>query len=666
MATQASHAFRARTVMLSKDGTGFIRDVDLYEKARTMSYSADVLRRSGLSDVELQVGLGLVMDRRAMEALYAVSEVTTTSVARAQGVHPATRQDEQPQAIHDAGRGMGAGQAARADASGDGCVAQPQQQGSRSAEAWGKRSPAHTRRYSGDRRTWQLELWRPSQYETRARTTFVKARGAKESRIEIPEWAPAGRVVPAMRLSALLDTVRLAQLTASVMEQQSQRELCRDVHTNQACMNWLKSRMAIEPPETDRRMKGPVKGTLLPLERSGMGAVPHHGEREESAGAQARGSAGPGWWSLDLLKPGKVTAAGHRRILVMAGHYTRFVIAVPLPDKEANTIAWAFRNHVLSVFGASAECLVDGGGEFEGEFEKLCESCLIDRRVTSPGSPEGNGFDGEGGLHHQVLPEEEPTVPPDLKGKPALEFDTMPKSDADAPVTDMLTWDEVVKRHIIHAGCNLDVAQHRYPQRYQQHRVVAVKDTGVVTLEDRTGLKEKTAKMKRSKVKEASLLDWGLELVITAPAEVKRLSVEVDWSEIQIVWDPWAGTGVICKVLKAANPHLSVMNIDWNVHLGWREARDALQPEVGADGVIQLLQIACSLGWAPVGCPIDTHQLLLFRQERTGIHLFGGVATTKRMFGMEGLANSSKRYTALDVDQSSSSITVGLRVSAQK
>ncbi|KAK3279531.1 hypothetical protein CYMTET_12590 [Cymbomonas tetramitiformis] len=84
----------------------------------------------------------------------------------------------------------------------------------------------------------------------------------------------------------------------------------------------------------------------------------------------------------------------------------------------------------------------------------------------------------------------------------------------------------------------------------------------------------KVQKMKRWQVKEASLLNWGLELLMTVPAEVKRLSVEVDWSEIQRVWDPWAGTGVIGKVLKAANPHLSVtlsvMNIDWNVQLGRR------------------------------------------------------------------------------------------------
>ncbi|KAK3286662.1 hypothetical protein CYMTET_5788 [Cymbomonas tetramitiformis] len=37
------------------------------------------------------------------------------------------------------------------------------------------------------------------------------------------------------------------------MEQPSQREQYRDVHTDQACMNWLKSRGAIESPETDMR-----------------------------------------------------------------------------------------------------------------------------------------------------------------------------------------------------------------------------------------------------------------------------------------------------------------------------------------------------------------------------------------------------------------------------
>ncbi|KAK3271548.1 hypothetical protein CYMTET_20112 [Cymbomonas tetramitiformis] len=65
---------------------------------------------------------------------------------------------------------------------------------------------------------------------------------------------------------------------------------------------------------------------------------------------------------------------------------------------------------------------------------------------------------------------QEPTVPPDLKGRPALEFDKMPKSDADTRVADPLTRADVVKRQMIHAGCNLEVAQHRDQQRYQQHK----------------------------------------------------------------------------------------------------------------------------------------------------------------------------------------------------
>jgi len=98
-------------------------------------------------------------------------------------------------------------------------------------------------------------------------------------------------------------------------------------------------------------------------------------------------------WSLDLARPTRdPTKSGNTRVLIMTEHYTRFIICVPIPNKEAVTIANAFRNHVLSVFGAPAECLVDGGTEFEGEFKELCRACLIDRRVTSPNSPEGNGL----------------------------------------------------------------------------------------------------------------------------------------------------------------------------------------------------------------------------------------------------------------------------------
>ncbi|KAK3232678.1 hypothetical protein CYMTET_56979 [Cymbomonas tetramitiformis] len=82
----------------------------------------------------------------------------------------------------------------------------------------------------------------------------------------------------------------------------------------------------------------------------------------------------------------------------------------------------------------------------------------------------------------------------------------------------------------------------------------------------------------RTQVKMASQLDWGLELVMTVPHEVKRLAREVDWKKITQIWDPSAGTGVIGKVMPSEWPHLKIMNNDWNPQLKWPEALNALQP----------------------------------------------------------------------------------------
>eukprot|EP00854_Cymbomonas_tetramitiformis_P034517 gene34517-biopygen32466 len=73
--------------------------------------------------------------------------------------------------------------------------------------------------------------------------------------------------------------------------------------------------------------------------------------------------------------------------------------------------------------------------------------------------------------------------------------------------------------------------------------------------------------MTRAQVREASVLQWGLELVITVPSEVRRLATEVDWKSIDGVWDPWAGTGVISEVMVEQWPHLRFMNNDWNPQL---------------------------------------------------------------------------------------------------
>eukprot|EP00854_Cymbomonas_tetramitiformis_P034572 gene34572-biopygen33566 len=273
-------------------------------------------------------------------------------------------------------------------------------------------------------------------------------------------------------------------------------------------------------------------------------------------------------WSQNLALPTKrVTRAGNQRVLVMTEHYTRFIVCVPIPNKEASTIASAFRNHVLPVFGAPAECLVDGGTEFEGDFATLCWQCLIDRRVTSPGSPESNGLtervvrtikfcfkkmaldkgldfewdellwslvlsynaakqQSTGVAPFTLLFAQEATVPPDLRARPELDFE---KQDERTLAEDLLQRATIVKKLVVHAGCNLEIAQHRDTLLYEHRRsgsyepkphqfkagdfvyirqqprsgmevatkpailkLVKVQKDGVVVLEDSTKLREKS------------------------------------------------------------------------------------------------------------------------------------------------------------------------------
>ncbi|KAK3260918.1 hypothetical protein CYMTET_30150 [Cymbomonas tetramitiformis] len=530
MATQSSHTFRddrAGTVV-SKDGTGLIREVDLDEKARAMGYSADVLRRSGLSDMGLQVVLGLAMDRRAMEALYAVSEVTTTSVARTQVVHPTGRtislkpfmkqegewvevkQREPMQAwtaawLCHSSKFAAVKSAAVEDCSWDGICQRLVKEAAKDRRGLGQKKPSpHAQ--AQRRRTWQLELWRPSQYEARARTTFEK--GPVED-----------THLPLEKVEGELYLITANAKEVRVPKPEDRLDLVKEYHERTG--HWGCKRT--EHLLCQKHWWSGIRGDMLKVVQQceTYGRVKTHYAKEEALLHPLNIKSFMYRWSLDLLKPGKVTPSGHRRILVMTEHYTRFVIAVPLPDKEASTIAWTFRNHVLSVFGAPAECLVDGGGEFEWEFEKLCESCLIDRRVTSPYSPEGNGltervvctikfclkkcalvhalnFEWDQFLWAIVLSynaakqqsigvapftmlfAHEPTVPPDLTGRPALEFDTRCRRE-------MRTRESLTYWQGLRSKCGLETAT-----KPAILRVVAVKDTGVVTLEGRTGVKEET------------------------------------------------------------------------------------------------------------------------------------------------------------------------------
>ncbi|KAK3254152.1 hypothetical protein CYMTET_36628, partial [Cymbomonas tetramitiformis] len=252
---------------------------------------------------------------------------------------------------------------------------------------------------------------------------------------------------------------------------------------------------------------------------------------------------------------------------------------------------------------------------------------------------------------------QEATVPPDLRNRPELNFEDQEEKTL---AKHLLQRANIVKTLMVHAGCSLEIAQHRDTLLYEYRRsggfeskphqfkvgdfvyirqkprsgmevatkpailkLVKVQRDGVVVLEDSTKLREKStvqsiapchlqmkdqydynaaipskhlacerckktdgeasillfdtcnrgyhiwclepaldgipegdwqcpkrlgtevvvasAELTRTQVKIASQLDWGLELVMTVPHEVKRLAREVDWKKLKQVWDPWAG-----------------------------------------------------------------------------------------------------------------------------
>jgi transposase InsO family protein len=101
---------------------------------------------------------------------------------------------------------------------------------------------------------------------------------------------------------------------------------------------------------------------------------------------------GPGYrWHVDLAGPLPPTPQGHVYVLIAVDAFTKWVEAVPIPDKSSATTADAFLFHVLSRQGACAEVVSDQGKEFSGDFEELLVNCGIDHRMTSHDHPQANG-----------------------------------------------------------------------------------------------------------------------------------------------------------------------------------------------------------------------------------------------------------------------------------
>jgi len=87
------------------------------------------------------------------------------------------------------------------------------------------------------------------------------------------------------------------------------------------------------------------------------------------------------------------SARGHRYVLVIVDHFSRFLQMVPLVDKGAESVADAFVDHYFTLFGPPRAILTDNGGEFVNNlFKQVCEILKVKTMHTTSYHPQANGM----------------------------------------------------------------------------------------------------------------------------------------------------------------------------------------------------------------------------------------------------------------------------------
>jgi hypothetical protein len=97
-------------------------------------------------------------------------------------------------------------------------------------------------------------------------------------------------------------------------------------------------------------------------------------------------------WSCDLVGELPQTFRGNVYIMIMIEHFSKWVKLVTLLDKSSHNTNQTFLQQVLSRFGACAECLINQGLDFKGEFQDLLDHVFIDHRQTSKDHPQVDGL----------------------------------------------------------------------------------------------------------------------------------------------------------------------------------------------------------------------------------------------------------------------------------
>ena len=95
---------------------------------------------------------------------------------------------------------------------------------------------------------------------------------------------------------------------------------------------------------------------------------------------------------VDLVGECLQTTSGNKWILTITDHFTRWPIAVAIPDKKASTVARVLYEHLVTEHGVPRKILTDQGKEFVNEaIDLLCSRWGIKKVVTGGYNPQANG-----------------------------------------------------------------------------------------------------------------------------------------------------------------------------------------------------------------------------------------------------------------------------------
>jgi transposase InsO family protein len=97
--------------------------------------------------------------------------------------------------------------------------------------------------------------------------------------------------------------------------------------------------------------------------------------------------------AMDVLEMSPESKRGNRKVLVIGDMFSRYVVAVPISDESADTVARVFFDRWVSVIGPPEQLLTDLGPNFaSGVIAEMCRYIETTKVLTSAYHPQTNGF----------------------------------------------------------------------------------------------------------------------------------------------------------------------------------------------------------------------------------------------------------------------------------